>query len=85
MSESPARFCGLLFSTAWPASFSGSFFPQPRIFNNFSGSVSGSVRFAFELRFFVFNNFSGSFFKKGILFCFLAVQKLATKTQFRAR
>jgi len=60
-------------------------FPQPRIFNNFSGSVSGSVRFAFGLRFFVFNNFSGSFFKKVILFCFSSVRKLATKTPFRAR
>jgi len=31
---------------------------------------SGSFRVVFECRFFVFSNFSGSFFKKGILFCF---------------
>ena len=49
----------------------GSLFPQLRVFNNFSASFSGSVRFVFWPRSFVFSNFSGSFFKKGILFCFL--------------
>ena len=41
----------------------GSLFPQLRIFNNFSASFSGSVRFVFWLFLFVFSNFSGSFFK----------------------
>jgi len=50
----------------------GSLFPQLRIFNNFSASFSGSFRFVFEARSFVFNNLSGSFLKKGILFCFFS-------------
>jgi len=48
----------------------GSFFPHVRVFNNFSASFSGSVRFVFQPSSFVFNNLSGSFLKKGILFCF---------------
>jgi hypothetical protein len=31
-----------LFSTTWPGSFLGSFFPQERIFNNFPASFLGS-------------------------------------------
>jgi len=58
-----------------PDRFSGSvsvrsFFPQLRVFNNFSASFSGSfsaIHVAFP---FVFSNFSGSFLKRGILFCF---------------
>jgi len=63
-----------LFSATWPVSIFrfvfGSFFPQERVFNNFSASLSGSLRFPFWPRSFVFNNLSGSFLKKGILFCF---------------
>src|SRR5689334_13766278 len=50
---------------------SGSFFPQVRVFNNFSASFSGSFLAIHVALPFVFSNFSGSFFKKGILFCFL--------------
>jgi hypothetical protein len=59
-----------LFSTTWPGSFLGSFFPQVRVFNNFSASFFGSFSVRFSRRSFVFNNFFGSFSKKGILFCF---------------
>jgi len=50
---------------------SGSFFSQVRVFNNFSASLFGSLRFAFWAFLFRINNLSGSFLKKGILFCFL--------------
>jgi len=43
-----------------------SFFPQIRVFNNFSASFLGSFRFVFGARYFVFNNFSGSFFKNRV-------------------
>jgi hypothetical protein len=58
---------------------SGSFFPQPRIFNNFSALFSGLFRFVFEARLFVFNNFSALFFKKRIFLSHLShfVQKIA--------
>jgi len=59
-----------LVSTRWLGSFSGSFFPQVRVFNNFSASFSGSFLAIHVALPFVFNNFSGSFLKKGILFCF---------------
>jgi hypothetical protein len=42
---------------------SGSFFPQLRVFNNFSASFFGLLRFVFWGQSFVINNFSGSFFK----------------------
>src|ERR1041385_8241161 len=51
---------------------SGSFFPQLRVFNNFSASLSGSFSAIHVAFLCIFNNFSGSFFKKGILFCFLS-------------
>ena len=59
-----------LFSTICSGSFLGSFFPQLRVFNNFSASFLGSFRFVFGGQTFVFYNFSGSFSKKGILFYF---------------
>ena len=66
-------FAFLYFQQHGPLRFqvrSGSFFPQLRVFNNFSASVSGSLS-ATPVAFpFVFSNFSGSFLKKGILFCF---------------
>jgi len=49
---------------------SGSFFPQLRVFNNFSASFSGLFLATYVAVPFVFNNFSGSFCKKGILFSF---------------
>jgi hypothetical protein len=67
---SGANFSDPVFSITSIGSFSGSFFPQLRIFNNFSASFFGSFRFVFGSRSFVFNNLSGSFLKKGILFCF---------------
>ncbi|HXH49333.1 MAG TPA: hypothetical protein VNM47_08310, partial [Terriglobia bacterium] len=57
-----------LFSTIWPGSFLALFFPQLRVFNNFSASFLGSFGFVFGTFHFVFNNISGSFSKKGILF-----------------
>ncbi|HXH48460.1 MAG TPA: hypothetical protein VNM47_03730, partial [Terriglobia bacterium] len=57
-----------LLSTIWPGSFLASFFPQLRVFNNFSASFLGSFGFVFGTFHFVFNNISGSFSKKGILF-----------------
>jgi hypothetical protein len=66
------NFFDSLFSTIWPGSFLGSFFPQERVFNNFSASFLGSFRFVFWYRSFVINNFSGSFLKKGILFYFFS-------------
>jgi hypothetical protein len=59
-----------LFSTTWPGSFLGSFFPQERIFNNFPASFSGSFMASHVVLSCVFNNFPGSFLKKGILFLF---------------
>ncbi len=52
----------------------GSFFPQLRVFNNFSASFFGSFRFVFWPFLSIFNNFSGSFFKKGILFLFFSLK-----------
>jgi len=48
----------------------GSFFPQLRVFNNFSASFSGSFLATHVACPFVFSNFPGLFLKKGILFCF---------------
>src|SRR5690349_11636089 len=67
LSDSPVRLFGILyFQEHGPPRFwlrSGSFFPQLRIFNNFSASFFGSFRFVFGCRSCIFNNFSGSFFK----------------------
>ena len=61
-----------LFSTTWPASFSGSFpvrfFGTFFVFNEFGSFVSGSFPVRFFGSSFVINNFPGSFFKKRILF-----------------
>ena len=65
-------FSGALFSTRSVGSFFGSFFRPYNVFNNFSASFFGSVRFVFGTRPFIYNNFSGSFFKKGILFYFFS-------------
>ena len=64
-----------MFSTTWPASFSGSFpvrfLGQSFVFNNFGSFVSASFPVRFFGLSFVFNNFPGSFFKKRIsFFCF---------------
>jgi hypothetical protein len=69
-------FWPFLFSTTWPGSFFGSFFPQDSGFNYFSASFSGSFRFVFGPRFFVFNKFSGSFFKKVFFFIFESLKPL---------
>jgi len=61
----------------------GSLFQQLRVFNNFSASLFGSVRFVFQPSSFVFNNLSGSFLKKGILFCFYCLTS-PEKTLIRA-
>jgi hypothetical protein len=68
-----------LLSITWPALFSGSFFPQERVFNNFPASLFGLFRFVFHQRRFIFSNFSALFFKKGILFLFLASNSTAFK------
>jgi len=39
------------------------FFPQARVFNNFSALFFGLFRFVFQRRSFVFSNFSALFFK----------------------
>jgi hypothetical protein len=61
-----------LLSTTWPASFLALFFPQLRVFNNFSALFFGLFLASYVCASFVFNNFSGSFLKKGILFYFSA-------------
>jgi len=61
-----------LFSTRSVGLFLALFFPQLRIFNNFSALFFGLFRFVFGARSFFFSNFSALFFKKGILFYFPA-------------
>ena len=56
-------FSPYLFSTTWPGLFLALFFPQLRIFNNFSALFFGLFRFVFQGRHFVINNFSALFFK----------------------
>jgi hypothetical protein len=53
----------------------GLFFPQERVFNNFSALFFGLFRFVFRVLACVFNNFSGLFLKKGILFYFFDPKK----------
>ncbi len=60
-SGSPFRL--LLFSTTSVALFLALFFPQLRVFNNFSALFSGLFSFVFGGRSFVFSNFSALFFK----------------------
>jgi len=69
--ETGRMFSGLffspyLFSTTWPGLFLALFFPQLRIFNNFSALFSGLFRFVFGARFFVISNFSALFFKNRV-------------------
>jgi len=59
-------FSPYLFSTTWPGLFLALFFPQLRIFNNFSALFSGLFRFVFGARFFVISNFSALFFKNRV-------------------
>ena len=67
-----------VFSTTWPASFSGSFpvrfISHPIVFNNMARFVSASFPVRFFALSFVFNSFPGSFFEKRILFSVFAVQ-----------
>ena len=44
----------------------GSFFPQVRVFNNFSASLSGLFRASYVVFSFVFSNFSGLFLQNNV-------------------
>jgi len=59
----------------------GSFFPQLRVFNNFSASFSGSFLATHVAFPFVFSNFSGSFLKKVFFFVF-SLRKSAKEIRF---
>jgi hypothetical protein len=72
-----------LFSTISVALFLALFFPQVRVFNNFSALFFGLFRFVFGGRTCVINNFSALFFKKGILFCFSPLEPAAHRHKAR--